>query len=410
MQLIPKAFIKIILLVLLNTFCFTALAKEERDETNFFVLSDIHFDPFISCQKNNRPCPLIQELIKAPVTSWKQIFLRYDSKDPEYRQDTNYGLLKSTLRKGKELVSQEHPQFVLVLGDLLGHDFREYYSSFSKDATSTGYEQFVRKLNQFLARELNEAFPLIDIYQVIGNNDSYQGDYYQIPRGKFFNDLKTTWLGLIRNKENRKNLASTFRQGGYYHVIIPRQSLRIILLNSVLFSANARGPSIDQAAMAELKWLELELKAAQTHHQKVLIAMHIPPGIDVYATLRIRLFRLVELWKTKYSQIFQSLLQKYASEISGVLAGHLHSDWFQILTFGPNKLEVPITGVPAVSPIFGNNPGFKRYTYSAKNFQLIDFVTFYYPIKTKRIWETEYNFSKVYLPNCCNVISQRGYI
>jgi sphingomyelin phosphodiesterase acid-like 3 len=112
--------------------------------------------------------------------------------------------------------------------------------------------------------------------------------------------------------------------------------------------------------------LRNELTSAKNHHQQVIIAMHIPPGIDVYATLKLRLFRLVSLWKQNYTQQFENVLAQFAPEVSGVLAGHLHSDWSQVITL-QNKAEIPISGTTSISPIFGNNPGFKIYTYSAEH-------------------------------------------
>ena len=128
-----------------------------------------------------------------------------------------------------------------------------------------------------------------------------------------------------------------------------------------VFSHKAAGQGVDRAAINELQWLHNELVAAKNKKQNVLIAMHIPPGVDIYATLKIRLFRLIDLWYSFYTKRFDDELKQFAPEIIGVLAGHLHSDWTQVMTF--ENGHIPISGTASISPFFGNSPGFKIYTY-----------------------------------------------
>ncbi len=114
------------------------------------------------------------------------------------------------------------------------------------------------------------------------------------------------------------------------------------MLNTNVFSYKAKGENINQTAMQQLDWLHAQLQAAQNKKQTVLIAMHIPIGVDIYASLRFKLFTLMEFWKPTYLQRFQNELQQFAPRIAGIFAGHLHSDWFQILTFSSG--EIPVTG------------------------------------------------------------------
>ncbi len=373
---------------------------------HFLALADIHFDPFLSC-RNRIPCPLIEKLRRVPSNQWSALLSRYDTTPPQYRFDTSYPLLTSALDASRKAARDAHARFVLVLGDFIGHEFRYYYRRYSTDMTMAGYQSFVRKTMEFLTGELASRFPDMDIYSLVGNNDSYQDDYVSNPGGQFFRDTAVLWSRLVKNKDNRMALQKMFVPAGYYSVTLPERSdVRLIILNTNLFSYKAQGRLIDKAAVNELNWLHDQLRSAKENNQKVLIAMHIPEGIDVYATLRTRLFRLIALWKSQYAARFQSELQQYASEIAGILVGHLHSDWFQILTFD-NSDEIPITGVPSISPIFGNNPGFKIYTYGQQPLRLKDFTTYYYPVNGKKSWGLEYNFSRVYQGNCqdCSITS-----
>jgi sphingomyelin phosphodiesterase acid-like 3 len=160
-----------------------------------------------------------------------------------------------------------------------------------------------------------------------------------------------------------------------------------------LFSNQAEGKNIDTTASNELSWFHQELEKATKKHQRVLIAMHIPMGIDVYTSL-FNPFRIVEFWKSSYAQQFLADIQNFSSVIMGVFPGHLHADVFQI--YRTNGEAIPFTGTPSISPIFGNNPAFKIYSYSTKSLRLVDFVTYYYSLNGNKQWEKEYDFDEVY--------------
>lgn len=396
MRLIAINFIKSYFFILLLCYfvpekAFSMTQNEEQHPFYFLSLADIHFNPFISC-RNAIPCPLIQKLNQAPSRQWAKILITYDTEAQRYTEDTHYQLFKSTLMAAKKAVEAENAQFVIVLGDFLGHTYYRLYKKYSSDKSIVGYRSFVRKTLEFMTSEFAEAFPTLDVYVTVGNNDSYQGDYHCECNGAFFNDAKNTWATLIKNKNNRLAMQREFPQGGYYAVDIPKQPLlKLIVLNSVIFSTNARGKNVNQAADDELKWLHQQLESVKTKQQKAFIVMHIPMGTDMYATFRIRFFRLMELWKTAYTERFQAELQMYSAQIAGIFAGHLHSDWYQSLTYNQN--EIPMTGTTSVSPIFGNNPGFKIYSYNLESKQLKDFALYYYPLNGDKIWAKEYSLN-----------------
>lgn len=371
-----------------------AAAPADIKPVNFLVVTDIHFNPFASCSTS--PCPLIEKLRKAPVSGWAQIFSLNSIAMPTFGQDSSYPLLVSALAAARQTAHDRHALFALMPGDFLGHEYRKYYLRYSTDKYLSGYRDFVRKTMEFLTMQIRQAFPDIDVYPAVGNNDSYQDDYYSDPEGAFFHDTAGSWATLIKNKSNSADMRREFPAGGYYSVNLPDPvNARLIVLNTNLFSHKARGRGIDTAARMELDWLHQQLQAAREKRQRVLITMHIPEGVDVYATLKIRLFTIIQLWKAEYLQRFRRELQTYAPEIAGILAGHLHSDWFQILAFNQRD-QFPVSGTPAVSPIYGNNPGFKIYSWSPQEKQIVDYVTFYYPLSAGKAWGMEYDFNRIY--------------
>lgn len=376
-----------------QSFAFDAGANKNADadnnidanKINFLALSDIHFDPFTSCGRI-KPCPLIVQLRNHAASQWPQILAKYDGYPPQFREDTNFSLLTSTFAAAKQAANTNHAQFVLVMGDAMGHEFRSKYQNFSGDKSRAGFLSFARKELEFLTMQLSAAFPDMDVYMTMGNNDSYRGDYATNVNDIFFNDASRLWSSLIRDSANRMSMQKQFEYAGYYSLSLPNPGkVRLIVLNSVLFSYKAKGKNTDKYALEELDWLHAQLQSAKDHQQHVFIIMHIPEGVDIYATLRTRLFRVITLWKPQYIQRFQSELSMFAPEIVGIFSGHLHSDAYQIMTFGDGH-EIPMIGVTSISPIFGNNPGFKLCSYQVHPFHLDDFVNYSYPIIGSKIW------------------------
>lgn len=364
----------------------------------FVSLSDIHFDPFMFCTE--KPCATAIKLKSAPASEWPRIFAEAKSRPQIYREETGVDLLRSSLAAAKKQADARHAKFVIILGDFIGHSYRYYYPNYTKDESRAGYQDFVKKSYEFLNAEIARAFPDMDVYSVVGNNDSYVDDYVSHPHGRFFSDLAHLWSTVIKSKANRQALQNQFPAGGYYSVLPPGMpNVRLIVLNSVLFSNRGHGKGLELGALEELDWLHKQLQAAKDAKQKVLIAMHIPVGIDVYASLKVQMFTLVEFWEPKYTARFQMELKEFAPDISGILVGHLHSDWFQLIKVSKSN-PIPVTGTPSISPVFGNNPGFKVYSYALAENALVDYTTFYYPLSGDRTWETEYEFSQVYQPNC----------
>ncbi|MHB1220757.1 MAG: metallophosphoesterase [Gammaproteobacteria bacterium] len=350
--------IKLLLVILIYSAGeFSAYAEEsvQPDNIYFLGLADIHFDPFVNCDSSGGRCPLIAKLKTAPVNEWPNLLAAAHINSSHIGQDTNYTLLRSALIKASKKAQEENAQFVVVLGDMLGHEYRNDYRAYSGDRSYAGYVTFTNKTMAFLTNELGAAFPDKSVYMVVGNNDSYSGDYVSRPREQFFQDTASMWSRLIKNPANKANMQKTFSIAGYYTVQLNPQ-LRLLVLNTVIFSHKAVGRGSEQAAVSELAWLHQQLESAKANNERVLIAMHIPTNIEVYAMSRIYLFKILGLWKSSFREAFQADLKEFAPQIVGVLSGHIHFGWFHI-----NQDHIPLSGVPAISPIFGQASKFKLY-------------------------------------------------
>jgi hypothetical protein len=240
--------------------------------------------------------------------------------------------------------------------------------------------------------EIAAAFPDLNVFMVVGNDDTYSRNYQSIPGGDFFGQTGSLWSSLVKNNQDRAQMRSAFAAGGYYAVDVPHDpGLRLLVLNSVLFSTRSVSAASDQAAIAQLDWLQKQLQQAASRHQKILIALHIPPALDVYATKRWRLFTFLNFWKPQFLQRFKQELAQYHSQIIGIISGHLHYDWEQTLMVGDHH-DIPVVSISSVSPIFGNDPGFKIYEYSAADGRLEEYDAYSYPMTGRGTWSVEHAY------------------
>ncbi len=384
-------------------FCSTIIFAQPST-SRFMAVSDIHFNPFNACIQNVVPCPVINVLKQTPSSQWNATLASYDSQIPAYGKDSGYILFKSTMTELQQKAIANKINFVVILGDFLGHDYKDNYQLYSGDLTQSGYESFVKKTFEFLASELAKTFPNIDVYPVIGNNDSYEGDYGSDVNTQFHSDLAKIFAPLIKNPTAQQSIQQDFSQTGYYSAEVGK-GLHLIALDTNYFSTRAANNStVDSNAKAQLAFLSTELAFAKRTGEKALIVMHVPDAVDVYVTMKQNPFAVIETWKSNYIPRFQTVLFANQLAISAVLAGHFHADWQQVLF--SKKAPVLVNGVPAISPQFGNNPGYKIYEYTVHNSSLINFDTYFYNLNLNQ-WNAEYNFNQVYQPSCknCRVLS-----
>lgn len=360
----------------------------------FLSASDIHFNPFFDPS-------LMSKLINADYTGWEAIFESSAIQQPNgYGSDANYPLLKSALRAMQQQNSA--PSFIIISGDFLCHDFQANYSKY---ADSGSVQTFTAKTIQFLAWMLNKYFPQTVVLPVLGNNDSYCGDYMVEPNSPFLLMFARAWAPLLRNKNKAADsiFVAQFSKGGYYtHPFPGKVRGNLILLNTVFFSAkyyNACGNTRDDPGSDELQWLKEMLEDNHLRNEVVWMVYHIPPGVDVHATLHNYgdcQSNITLMWRDNYNNRFLDLIQQFSSLVRTNLAGHTHMDDFRVIY--QNKLPISFIHItPAISPRFANNPGFQLISYHHRLLQLMNAKTFYLSInKNANTWTPEYNFQLTY--------------
>jgi sphingomyelin phosphodiesterase acid-like 3 len=356
----------------------------------WIVLSDLHFDPFTQPH-------LVDRLAAAPPERWRAIFATGDVTAPSGRgSDTNDALLESTLDGARNAVPDPH--IVIVAGDLLAHDFRAKFERTAKVHDAAAYAAFVDKTIAFLAWELQAAFPRAHLLPVIGNNDNACGDYQSTPHDAFLAHMAAAWAGSSGASDPNAFIAQ-FSTGGYYTLPLPAGGAQAIVLNDVLWSPNYKNACGDPKADPggdELRWLQ-STQAAIAPGTPVWVIAHMPPGVDVYATLHAPVGSAPTPFLTdRFNDALLTALDSSSTVVMSI-AGHTHMNSFRAIGPDPSTPRAPMLVVPAVSPLFGNAPAFTVLDVDAATAQVDDEQVF---ILTKSkddwLWHREYDFDSVY--------------
>ncbi len=343
--------------IILSFACLSlAAAATVKEVGNFLVISDIHLD----------------------TTSTHPMDIMPKGFDPtnDLDQPTFINLL-DTLQKNIQSGAVPNPQFIVFLGDVVGH-----IRSTSKFVTDSETEVFA---------ELKKHFPQTPIFYVFGNNDSLDVNYgvfrnIKIPKPQSPYDVATNsgWADgfLSTGTQCGNNIYpcllpikdDTNKTFGYYAGYI-QPKLRIIALNTVLFSVKRAGTTEDQAQAELNDFLVPQLQDARAKGDSVLIATHIPPGFNVYDHS--------PFYIDQDNTAFVKILNQYQDVIIGVLAAHTHMDEAKILRDAQNHPFNTVLMNGALSTSHGNMPAVRTIYFAAPsqpghNWTLTNYETFHY--------------------------------
>lgn len=388
-------------------------------DINFLAVSDLHYSPYSLCDNeskagtlnsNESKCAsLIKELHQAESKEWDKIFEKYlaNEKVASQTENTNYSLYKLFLTQLEAVAKSENIEFVVILGDLLTHNFQDKFKQYSTLTQQQDVELFTKKTFEYLSQTINSKLAKnVDVYPVLGNNDSYISNYHfdNPATSNLYKQLSVIWKGKAQQLEN----SDTFvKKGGYYSIDLKKndQKLTIVALNTNMLSRSAHTTEnidIDNQAKEQLTWLSNLFKAAKnpanketkpdntTTKNKFLVISHIPSGVDGYATSEKKDGSIVSFWKNPSNEnAYVKTLTENAENIAGVLVAHTHHDGFQIID---SAKKLASSSVPALSPI-RNNPGLKVFKLD-KNNVLVDSTTHYFDAKEGKWAENPDSFAK----------------
>jgi sphingomyelin phosphodiesterase acid-like 3 len=252
------------------------------------------------------------------------------------------------------LLKTKEPHFIIYLGDLPLHVPATNVASAMTNAGVT--------LKDLRTLSKKHHIPLLF---VPGNNDSPDSDYGKFSPALFDHDTTgaRAWPA-IGTTVQKDALYGTL--GCYAAYPLGRKAkLRVIVLNTVLYTWNYHSPNHDAECAAQLSWLGHQLRETKANDETALIVMHVPVGVDVY--------RHNTFWTTKVlvnettiQNNFLDTLARYRHNIMGLLASHTHMDGFKRLYDKEGKFITLLISAPAVAPSAYNNTAVKLVRYNAE--------------------------------------------
>lgn len=374
------------------------------------MLSDIHFDPYRDPAK-------FSKLVAAPVAAWEAILQAPDSAT----QPADFQALQAACAGAKGLDSNEalfdaslkaektHAaglKFVTISGDLLVHQFDCRYKALAK--SEAGYGEFAEKTASYVVRRIEAEFPGVPVYVALGNNDSSCGDYALDMHDRFLSGTSKAVIEGLRgaSAEEVEQAKTDYEAGGYFSVSLnaPMRKTRLLVIDDMYLSKKwaTCGKKADKAdPVAVLTWLKTQLEGSTQRGEKVWVMGHIPPGIDVYATLRkgrtCEVNGAESFLVPAAKESLADVLEAHADVITLGLFGHTHMDEMKLLP-GAGGGGVAIKGIPSISPVDGNMPAFTLAKIDPATSLMDDYAVYTAPNKTGvgGPWNREYSFGETY--------------
>ena len=387
---------KAVILFILIFYSLNCKALQSSELHRFLNLSDIHFDP---CYDTT----LVKELAASDYTEWEKIYSRSNIKTiSRYGSDSNFPLLMSSLDDMKSRIP--NPDFIIISGDFMSHNFNEEFLKYSGINNTDSLNHFIENTIRFITMIIKNHFPYTTVFPSVGNNDADCGNYMIEPGNGFLKMVSDTWEALVNKSGTNASFKSDFSKGGYCLVNFPyTKRYKMIILNTVFFSPyykNSCGDTTLDPGNTELEWLSRTLKSCKIANQKVWLSYHIPPGMDIYATIHGNgdcRQRVTESWKQRYSDMFIKIIKKYSKVVKANFSGHFHRDDFRVFSEDDRPYSfIHIT--PSISPVYANNPCYHVITYEPSSFSLVNYESYSINLSTGNdpSWGFEYDFSKTY--------------
>jgi len=355
----------------------------------FLMLSDIHFDPYSD--------PVIMEQLGAKPTAACRV--PTPTAFSKFGSDSNYPLLKSTLDHvvATAAANHIHYDYVIATGDFLAHKFDARFEQ-CVGGGADAHGKFAANTLRFVDGMIAKALPGVPVFAALGNNDSDRGDY-AAPSPAFLKGAAGSrslgWRNLPA--ELRAAATASFEKAGYYSLPNPAvANHELIVINSNLWAAhNSQACSdSDPDPGGQFRWLAGVLERIDRAHGRASLIMHILPGIDA---IKSSAGAPREFWTQACTQKLISELSSFPGVVRGMYAGHIHRDDFRLLPGADGQPLCAIHIIPAVSPVYLDNPAVEIGWYDKANGDLKDFATLVLNLGgTKPAWETEYVFTRAY--------------
>ena len=153
-----------------------------------------------------------------------------------------------------------------------------------------------------------------------------------------------------------------------------------------------------------LGWLRDRLARQRAAGGRIWMVHHVPWGIDAYSTIDAKASscpaKVASFLKEPFASEFLALLVEHRDMLQASFSGHTHYDDYRVLIDARGTVVGADKVSPAISPVFGQNPGFQLFTYDRSSGAPSDFSTWYLAnpgaAPHAADWRFEYTFTKAY--------------
>ncbi|XP_063619740.1 acid sphingomyelinase-like phosphodiesterase 3b [Cydia splendana] len=322
----------------------------------FWHITDFHYDPLYTSQGDTRRhCRRADE---RGSSGHHRALGRFG----DYSCDSSLELIESAARHMRTRHS-ENVEFVLWTGDIIA----------SRYGSDEERYQAIRNMTDLMGRTFSSHF----VFPVLGHLDPAPSEN--------LTNLWGHWLPL--------EALQTFKIGGYYTIEQSHSKLRIVALNTNLFSVRESngGP-----AQAQWDWLNAVLEKAASHSEMVYIVGHAAPGSDSR--------HAYDAHATGANAQYLRTVRRHARIIAGQFFGHLHADTFRVIYDNDRPVSWALLA-PSVSPhrepAGASNPGLRLYKFDTNTGKVLDYTQYYLDLASANRagaaeWTTEYNLTQYY--------------
>lgn len=263
-------------------------------------------------------------------------------------------LVQGVLDKALEL---EPFDFILYSGDFQRHNPEE-----ATDDVWGNLQGILEIVRGEMAARFGQRVMMIPSL-VMGNND-FIPDYYvnvtsDVPYSynrsgpgqdpnPYLERVAALWRPYLSKEEY-----GSFAHGGYLARDL-RPGLTLLVLNTVIYSSNAWGPSAGHDPFGQLQWLRSRLDAARSAGARAFVHAHIPPIYDSYA--------VQPMMQPEYVDALLKVFVDYQDVLVAHLFGHLHSNEMRAVP-GLRDDGPPLLVHASTAPCYDNNPFLTEVQY-----------------------------------------------
>jgi len=363
----------------------TFVEKKPTKKSSYTILqiNDIHVD-FIYQEDAVVECKSIENCCRGNSTQISNSLLRDKSEDRKSGYWATPGSMcdipPRTFEKFVDFVKDEvKPDYIFWLGDNDDHEV--------SINNQTRHETFTR----YISGVLQDQWANFTMFPVLGNhemNPIESFDFSNANKERYpLDKVSAEWKSFL-NPEAWES----FAKNGYYSTLLDKsKKVRIIgifvgaydEMNWFLYLQ-----TYDPGHM--FAWLEIELDKAEKNNEDVFILKHIP--IAAYTNQGANKHMI-------------SLLNRYANNIRGVMAGHTHQDHITLIKDQQNNYITTQFIGPSLTTFENGHPSFRVYEIDSETNVVVNYKQYrldsdkwneFRDPGTKVEWDVAYNFLEEY--------------